>query len=72
MRPVEIPATSARSVSTNRTSKGRFVKCGAVPINLTVTTRRQTPQEARAFTAAFDLLVAEIVSHELRRVRRKQ
>jgi hypothetical protein len=71
MRHVELPATSARSQSANRTSKGRFVKRRAVPINLTVTTRRQTAQEARVFAAAFDLLVNDIVSHELRHARRK-
>jgi hypothetical protein len=69
MRPVELPATSARSRSTNRTSNGKFVKRRTVPINLTVTTRRQTPQEARKFTAALDLLVTEMVRHELSRVR---
>ena len=71
MRPVELPATSARPASTNRTSKGKFVKRRAVPINLTVTTRRQTPPEARKFTAALDLLLTEIIRHEFSRVRRK-
>jgi hypothetical protein len=55
----------------NRTSKGRFVKRRTVPINLTVTTRRQTPTEARKFTAALDLLLTEIIRHEFSRVRRK-
>jgi hypothetical protein len=54
----------------NRTPKGRFAKRRTVPINLTVTTRRQTAQEARVFAAAFDLLVNDIVSHELRHARR--
>jgi hypothetical protein len=71
MRPVELPATSARSRSTNRTVKGKFVKRRAVPINLTVTIRRQTPPEARKFTAALDLLLTEIIRHEFSRVRRK-
>jgi hypothetical protein len=71
MHGAEIDATGTEKCRANRTSKGRFAKRRTVPINLTVSTRRQTPTEARAFTAAFDLLVAEIVSHELRRVRRK-
>jgi hypothetical protein len=71
MRPAELPATSARSRSTNRTSKGKFVKRRAVPINLTVTTRLQTPPEARKFTAALDLLLTELIRHEFSRVRRK-
>jgi hypothetical protein len=71
MRTVELPAPSAQCRSDNRTSKGRFGK-RAAGIHLTVTTRRQTPQEARRFTSAFDLLVAELVRHELRRVGRRQ
>jgi hypothetical protein len=55
----------------NRTSKGRFVKRKTAPINLTVTTRWQTPPEARKFTAALDLLLTEIIRHEFSRVRRK-
>ena len=57
--------------SANRTSKGRFVKRRTVPINLTVTTRRQTPPEARKFTAALDLLLTEILRQGFSRVRRK-
>jgi hypothetical protein len=71
MRPVELVHTSASQRRSNRTSKGRFIKRRDAGIKLTVTTRRQTPQEAREFTAAFSLLVADIVSYELRHVRRK-
>jgi hypothetical protein len=71
MRPAELPQTSAPQRRSNRTSKGRFIKRRDAGIKLTVTTRRQTPQEARIFTAAFALLVADIVGHELRHVRRK-
>jgi hypothetical protein len=69
MPRLELVGTGTEKRSVNRTSKGRFVKRRTAPINLTVTTRRQTPPEARKFTAALDLLVTEIVRHELGRVR---
>ena len=72
MPRLELVGTGTEKRRANRTSKGRFVKRKTAPSNLTVSTRRQTPQEARKFTAALDLLVTEIVRHELSRVRRDQ
>jgi hypothetical protein len=72
MPRLELVRKGIEKRSTNRTSKGRFVKRRTVPINLTVSTRRQTPTEARKCTAALDLLVTEIVCHELSRVRSNQ
>ena len=68
MPSVELPRTSAPSRGTNRTSKGQFVKRNGVPIHLTVTTRRQTPEENRHYITVYKLLVAELISHELRRM----
>jgi hypothetical protein len=72
MRPAELLPTSAPLRSTKRTSKGRFIKRRDAGIKISVvTTRRQTPKEARTFTAALDLLLAELIRHEIKRVRRK-
>ena len=67
----ELMVTGTEKRSASRTSKGRFVKRRTVPINLTVSTRQQTPPEARKFTAALDLLLTELIRQEFSRVRRK-
>ena len=65
MDAVELTPTSAQPRPANRSKGGRFAKGRRATINLTVVTRRQTPEEARRYIAAFDLLVSAIVRHEL-------
>lgn len=60
-----VPVEAAQ-VRPNRAKGGRFTrKPSSRQMELTVNTRQHTPQEARQYTAAFDLLVAEIVRAEL-------
>ena len=64
--PQSVPVEAAQ-VRPNRTNGGRFTrKPSSLPMELTVNTRQQTPQEARQYMAAFNLLVAEIVRAELK------
>jgi hypothetical protein len=54
----------------NRANGGRFARNpSSRQVKLTVATRQQTPEEARRYTAAYQLLVGEIVRRESSRVR---
>jgi hypothetical protein len=70
MRPAESITTTAAKTCVNRTKGGRFARASSPPVvKLTVTTRRQTAQEGRQFSAAFGLLLAGFVREELDRGR---
>ena len=61
---------TGESMSADKSPRnGRFVKRAAAPIKLTIHNRWQTPKEARQFTAALGLLITEIVSDQIRRVK---
>jgi hypothetical protein len=68
MPSVELTRTPAKPRDTTRTLKGQFVKRNGAPIQLTVTKRRQTPEENRHYITAYKLLVAELIGNELRRM----
>ena len=62
--PTREKALNGKTARQPRASKGRF---GRKPqsIKLTVTTRRQTAQEGRQFSAALGSLLSELVRKEL-------
>jgi hypothetical protein len=76
MKPVELDGTHAaiRRRRACRTPMGRFARDGGLSrhVKLTVTTRQPSPKEERQFSASFDLLVAEMVRHELAALREKK
>jgi hypothetical protein len=68
MRRANSTSNTAAKRSANRTKGGRFAKAAAPPaVHVAVTTRPQTAQEGRQFTAALDLLLAKFVREELDR-----
>jgi hypothetical protein len=68
MRRANSTSDTVATRSASRTKGGRFAKAAAPPVvQMTVTTRPQTAQEGRQFTAALDLLLAEFVREELDR-----
>ncbi len=72
MRPAESISTKAAKRRANRTMGGRFARSATPPVvKLTVTTRRQTAQEGRQFSAALGLLLSEFVREELDRGRKE-
>lgn len=69
MRISELSAVKAEIPRQTRSTKGRFGGTSRPSVKLTVTHRQQSPQEARAFATAYDLLVAAIVRRELDRAK---
>jgi len=68
----QVAPVEAAQVRPNRANGGRFTRNPtSQQIMLTVKIRKQTPTEARLFSAAFELLVGEIIRHEWGRSREK-